>query len=106
MKAKGSNKKWFSIEPKYQRVSYGEFKKFISKYPRDLERNVYGVSDPPYVSYNDFELANRWPYSIVASTFLYVIDPKDIYYVAPEKRTYKIMTNFEEVFNSRTGYKE
>lgn len=106
MKAKYSNKKWFSIEPEYQYVSYKQFKKFISDYPRVLERDACGISTPPCITYNDFELANRWPWSVVATTYLYETSPKSRDYVPPKERTYRIMTNFEEVFNSRTGYKE
>jgi len=98
--------KWFNVEPVFKKVSKREFIDFINHYPRKLDLDVYGVCEPPSITYNDFELANRWPYSIVASTMAYSDDPKDYYYTPEEERFYKIMENFEEVFNNRTGYKE
>lgn len=51
--------KFYTEEPKEKRVSKQEFIEFLENYPRKLERDVYGVCDPPAISYNDFELANR-----------------------------------------------
>lgn len=98
--------KWFNVEPIFKEVSKREFIDFINYYPRKLDRDVYAVCEPPSITYNDFELANRWPYSIVASTMAYSDNPKDYYYTPEEERFYKIMENFEEVFDNRTGYKE
>lgn len=98
--------KFYTIEPIFKEVSETEFKDFIRHYPRKLERDVYGVCDPPLISYNDFELANRFPASIVASTHLYSDDPNDYYYEPKEKRVYEIMTNYKECFENKTGYKE
>ena len=95
---------WFyTASPITKTVSEKEFYDFIRNYPRKLERDVCGISDPPAVSYNDFELADRWPYSIVASTFLYDDNPGEYFYEPPEKRCYSIVTNYEELFNSKTG---
>lgn len=105
-RAKEKREKWFKIEPIFKKVSKEEFDTFIKNYPRKLDRDVCGISDPPAISYNDFELANRWPYSIVASTMAYSDDPNDYWYEAPENRHYKILINYEELFNARTGYKE
>lgn len=97
-------KEWYyAVEPTRKRVSKDEFMKFLESYPRKLRRDVYGACDPPSVTYNDFELADRWPYSIVASTFLYDPNPGDYFYEPEEERVYTIMTNFADVFNSRTG---
>lgn len=98
--------KFYTVELEYKCVSEEEFYNFINNYPRKLKRNCFGACDPPSITYNDFELANRWPYSIVASTFLYSDDPNDYYYCPKGKRVYKICYNYEEVFNSKTGYKE
>lgn len=98
--------KWFNIEPIMKRVSEEDFVSFINNYPRKLDRDVYAACEPPSITYNDFELANRWPYSVVASTCYYPEDKNDYYYTPPEERFYSIMENYEEVFNSRTGYKE
>ncbi len=93
---------FYTIEPIVKRVSKDEFLEFIKKYPRPLKRDCCGICDPPSITYNDFELANRWPYSIVASTFAYSDDPQDYWYEPDEKRIYSIVTNYEEVFNSKT----
>ena len=95
---------YYTAETKMKSVSKEEFDAFIKNYPRPLCVDVTGISDPPAVSYNDFALADRWPYSIVASTSAYDDDPAGYYYVPPEKRRYLIMENYEEVFASKTGY--
>lgn len=97
---------WFKIEPIFKEVSEEEFKKFIKDYPRKLDCDVCGISDPPSISYNDFELANRWPWSIVASTMGYSDDPEDYWYTPKEDRHYRILENYKELFEARTGYKE
>lgn len=98
--------KYFTVEPVYKKASKDEYQKFIDEYPRKLVRDVYGVCDPPSITYNDFELADRYPYSVVASTFAYDDEPGAYYYEPPEERIYKIMENYKEVFDRRTGYKE
>lgn len=100
-----SEDKYYSVEPVYKKVTKEEFRKFIEDYPRRLERDVYGVFDPPLISYNDFEMADRWPYSVVAKTFAYEDKPGDYFYAPEEERLYSIMANYEDVFNSRTGFK-
>ena len=72
--------KYFTVEPVYKKVSKDEYQKFIDEYPRKLVRDVYGVCDPPSITYNDFELADRYPYSVVASTFVYDDEPGAYYY--------------------------
>ena len=96
---------FYKIEPRMKKVSYEEFLFFINNYPRKLVRDAFGAFEPPLLTYNDFELANRWPYSVVAQTFLYDDDPDDYYYCPAEHRTYLIMENFEECFLSKTGNK-
>ena len=98
--------KWFyTAEPKREKVDKETFKNFIKNYPRKLERDVYAVYDPPLITYNDFELANRWPHSVVAFTYGYEDNPGDYFYMPEEKRTYCIVTNYEELFKSKTGNK-
>ena len=94
---------FYTAKPITKNVTKEEFMEFIKNYPRKLERDVCGISDPPAVSYNDFELANRWPYSIAASTFLYDDNPDDYFYEPEDKRTYCIVVNHEELFESKTG---
>lgn len=92
---------FYTAKPVTKRVTKEEFNAFIRNYPRKLDVDVYGVSEPPNITYNDFELAAKWPYSIVASTFLYDDDPNDYYYLPEEDRNYTILENYEEVFESR-----
>ena len=96
---------FYTAEPITRDVSKEEFFEFVKNYPRKLERDVFGVCDPPAVSYNDFELANRWPYSIVASTHLYSDDPDDFWYAPKDEQIYRIVINHEELFASKTGNK-
>ena len=105
-RAKKEREKWFKIEPIFKEVSKEEFENFIKTYPRKLDCDVCGISDPPSISYNDFELANRWPRSVVASTMGYSDDPSDYWYTPEEDRHYKVLENYKELFEARTGYKE
>ena len=98
--------KFYTAKRNLVEVSKEEFINFINNYPRPLDRDVCGISDPPLISYNDFELANRWPDSIIASTFLYDDNPNDYFYEPPEERTYRILKNYQECFDTKTGYKE
>lgn len=99
-----TREEFYTVELKKKEVSKEEFEDFIKKYPRTLTYDCFGAFEPPAISYNDFELANRWPYSIVASTFAYSDDPKDYDYTPLENRQYYIATNYEEAFNSKTGF--
>ena len=82
---------FYTAEPIREKVSKQEFLNFIENYPRKLEIDCCGISDPPSITYNDFELANRWPYSIIASTFAYDDNPSDYFYEPEEKRCYYII---------------
>ena len=94
---------FYTAQPIRKNVTKQEFIEFINNYPRPLTKDVFGVCDPPAISYNDFELANRWPYSIVASTHLYSDDPNDYYFEPEDDRSYIIVENYKELFNSKTG---
>ena len=97
--------KFYTVEPNNIQVTKEEFYNFIKNYPRRLVYDVTGICDPPQASYNDFELANRWPHSVVAFTYGYEDNPGDYFYTPEEKRTYCIVTNYEELFKSKTGNK-
>lgn len=94
-----------TVTPIKKRVTHDEFVTFVQNYPRKLTYDAFGAFDPPLVTYNDFELANRWPFSVVASTRLYDEDPKGYFYESPDKRDYYIVTNYDELYASKTGYK-
>ena len=96
---------YYSAEPIEKKVTCEEFDEFLKNYPRPLIRNVSGICEPPCISYNDFELADRWPYSVVARTWLYSDKPGDYFYEPEDKRNYIIMANYKEVYDSRTGNK-
>lgn len=97
--------KFYTVTPIKKRVTHDEFVTFVQNYPRKLTYDAFGACDPPLVTYNDFELANRWPFSVVASTRLYDEDPKGYFYESPDKRDYYIVTNYDELYASKTGYK-
>lgn len=94
---------FYTAKPVGKKVTKEEFERYISNYPRRLEVDVCGISDPPLISYNDFELANRWPYSVVARTWAYDDNPNDYFYEPEEEREYYIIENYEELFLSKTG---
>ena len=78
---------YYSVEPVFKNVTKQEYEKFIHMYPRKLEMNAYGVCEPPLITANDFELAQMWPFSIVAKAW---------------NDQYLIVENYEEMFASRT----
>ncbi len=49
----------------YKEVTKNKFDEFIKIYPGKLVRDVYGVFDPPLITYNDFKFGD-WPDSVVA----------------------------------------
>lgn len=95
--------KFYTIEPIWKDVSLEEYQSFLDSYPRKLRFDVYAVCEPPSCTYNDFELANRWPYSVIARNS--GGEPCE-YYGWDYVKTYQICVNFEELFNSKTGYVE
>lgn len=97
-------KLFYTAEPNEIRVTKEEFDKFLDNYPRNLDSHVMQTCDPPLVTFNDFELANRWPYSIVARTWIYGSVPGSRYYEPEENRSYYIVSNYTELFNSKTGF--
>lgn len=80
------------VVPIFKKVTEEEFKEFLNKSPRELVRDCSGKGEPPLVSYNDFELADKWPDSMVAK-----------YYAVPgaHDKGYSVCVNFEDVFNTK-----
>ena len=103
-KPEPSSNPYYTVEPVMKRVTKEEFDAWLEAYPRHLEVDVCGICDPPSITYNDFELADRWPSSVVASTHAYDDKPGEYYYTPEEERYYSVMENFEDVFASRTRY--
>ena len=50
----------------FKSVSREEFLSFVNSYPRSLKWDKCGISEPCFISANDFTLG-KWPKSIVAS---------------------------------------
>jgi len=94
---------FYTIKPIMKKVNKKEFEEFIKNYPRKLLYNCHRVCTPPAISYNDVELANRYPHSRIANTWAYSDDPDHYYY--EENPEYYIMENYREVFDSKTGNK-
>ena len=91
----------YTVAPIWKSVSKSEFEEYLQKYPRPLVRNVYMAVEPPSVSYNDFQLADLFPFCAVASTSIYETNPDSFYFVPEQERVYKVVTNFEECFTNR-----
>lgn len=53
------------------KTTEAEFNAFIKRYPRKLVTDVAGMYEPPVLTFNDFELAPKWPESVVANVILY-----------------------------------
>ena len=87
----------FGADPIFREVHLDEFLEFIKNYPRKLDVNVCAISDPPSIAYRDAELG-----STVARTYAYDDNEGDYYYKPLEERTYMVMSNHEDVYNSRT----
>ena len=94
---------YYTVERKWKKVNKHDFLDFIAKYPRTLTYDCYAVCEPPSLTWNDFELADRWPFGIVAKTWGYDDNPDSPWYEPEENRSYYIVENIEEVFASKTG---
>ena len=94
---------FYTVKPEMVSVTKEEYESFLENYPRKLAMDCCGISEPPVITANDFELANRWPHSVVARRWATSDNPDDYYY-DPNPEFY-IMKNYEEVFNSKTGNK-
>lgn len=89
--------KWYTAKPEFKEVSKEEFLSFLKTYPRNIISDFFMDT----VSYNDFELADKWPYSIIATKNLgYFSTTED------EDTIYRICVNHEELFTTKTGYTE
>jgi hypothetical protein len=67
----------------WKTVDYDGFKAFIQGYPRPLQSDVCGISEPEFVSYNDFDLG-PWPDSVVAKYHNYADRAKRVYQIFEE----------------------
>lgn len=95
---------YFNVAPEFKKVSKEEFHAYIDNYPRKLEVDSYWVFEPALLTWNDFELADRWPYSVVAKTSNYDEYNGTQLEIPEEERTYSVLANIEEVFANRTRH--
>lgn len=94
---------YYTVKPNVIEVSKEEFENYIKNYPRKLDFDACGISDPTALSWNDFELADRWPYSIVANTWDYDEYNGTSCETPKEERSYYVVENIEAVYASKTG---
>lgn len=95
---------YFNVAPEFKKVSKEEFKEYLNNYPRELVFDAYRVCEPASLTWNDFELADRWPYSIIARTSDYDEFNGTEWEIPEEERTYSVLANIEEVFANRTRH--
>jgi hypothetical protein len=72
---------------KLTKVTKEEFENFLKSYPRQLTRDVYRVSTPEQIQYNDFTLG-VWPVSVVATHDAWGHTPGDMW--GPEPGNWRI----------------
>jgi hypothetical protein len=51
---------------RFVQVNREEYLEFVRSYPRELDFDVCGISEPPVGSYNDLAIDPQWPGSVVA----------------------------------------
>jgi len=92
---------YYTVDPVWQTVTQVQFDTFRHNYPRELVEDASRTQYPTIISFNDYELADKNPFSIVAEC--------EAVYNSSGERTgytnYKVMSNFADVFASRTGNK-
>ena len=81
-----------------KRVTKEEFEEYLKNYPHKLVRDVCGICAPPLITYNDFRFG-KFPYSIVARTYLYDDEPSGYFYEPEEKRCYYVWERREDATN-------
>jgi hypothetical protein len=57
------------MKREFKTVTAEEFEQFLRNYPRILDVDVCQICEPPFKSFNDFNIGN-WPDSIVAKITL------------------------------------
>ena len=93
--------KFFSIKRITETVSEDEFDAFIRNYPRPLTKTVATCFDPSHISYWDKALSSIEEYTLVASRWDYSTNPNDYFYLPKEERTGTILSNANDVYNSK-----
>ena len=92
---------YYTVDPVWQTVNQTQFDDFRHNYPRGLVEDTDRTQYPTITSFNDYELADKNPFSIVAEC--------EAVYNAQGERTgytnFKVMSNFAAVYASRTGNK-
>lgn len=88
----------------YKKVTYNEYRRFISDYPRPLDCHLNTIWEPPLLIYIDHAIKLPYPYNMVACGYIYENDPKQHYYTDPYSASWSILVNYKEVYKKyQTG---
>lgn len=93
---------YYTEEPEWDdTIDEEDFNEFLDNYPRPLVEDASRTITPTIISFNDYELADKNPFSIVAECQEeYDTDGELIGHT-----NFKIMTNYADCFDSKTGNK-
>ena len=92
---------YYTVDPVWTSVTQAQFDTFRHNYPRELVEDASRTQYPTIISFNDYELADKNPFSIVAEC-------EAVFNSSGERTGYtkfKIMSNFAAVYASKTGNK-
>ena len=92
---------YYTVDPVWTNVTQAQFDTFRHDYPRPLVEDASRTQYPTIISFNDYELADKNPFSIVAEC-------EAVFNSSGERTGYtkfKVMSNFAAVYASRTGNK-
>ena len=82
-------------------ITEEDFNDFLANYPRPLVEDASRTITPTVISFNDYQLADKNPFSIVAECQEVYDDDGELI----GHNNFKVMTNYAACFNSRTGNK-
>jgi hypothetical protein len=92
---------YYTVDPVWTNVTQEQFDTFRHDYPRPLVEDASRTQYPTIISFNDYQLADKNPFSIVAEC--------EAVFNSNGERTgytkFKVMSNFAAVYESRTGNK-
>jgi len=92
---------YYTVDPVWTNVTQAQFDTFRHNYPRPLVEDASRTQYPTIISFNDYQLADKNPFSIVAEC-------EAVFNSSGERTGYtkfKVMSNFAAVYASRTGNK-
>lgn len=92
---------YYTVDPVWTSVTQAQFDTFRHNYPRELVEDASRTQYPTIISFNDYQLADKNPFSIVAEC-------EAVFNSSGERTGYtkfKVMSNFAAVYASKTGNK-